>query len=90
MSITVNVAITAVIAIPVMVTISLSAIIHDIWKIATLIDDEAITIIMVIRVGIRAVRAITGIAAIMAIMPVMAMATNINIKSKKWSNNILD
>ena len=72
-------AITAVIAIPVMVTIFISAIIHDIWKIATLIDDQAITVIMVIRVDIRAVRAIAGIAAIMAITPVMAMATIINI-----------
>ena len=80
MSITVNVAVTAVIAIPVMVTIFISAIIHDIWKIATLKDDEAITLIMVIRVGIRAVMATTGIAATVTITPVMTMATIINIK----------
>ena len=62
MSKTFNVAITAVISIPVLVNIFISAIIHDIKKIATLIEDESITLIMVIRVGIRVVRATTGIA----------------------------
>ena len=63
MSITANVAITAVMAITAMITIFTTAIMTNISKIAKLIDNEVISCIMVIRaiVAIRNSMDITGI-----------------------------
>ena len=63
MSITANVAITAVMAITAMITIFTTAIMTNISKIAKLIDNEVISCIMVIR-AIEAIRNIIDITGI--------------------------
>ena len=57
----------------------------NISKIAKLIDDKAITFIMVIWAIVtpRVIMVITGITAIMAITKVIAMTTIINITAIK-------
>ena len=73
---TANVAITVVMKIAGIMTISITAIISNICNILKLIDVEASIFSMVIRaiLTIRAIRVITKFKAIMAISSVMAIA----------------
>ena len=63
--------------------IFITVIMSNISKIAKLIDDKAITFIMVIRaiVTIRVIKVIMGITFIMAIKALIAMTIIVNITS---------